>query len=161
MAKFKDFNFKLAVIQVLMYDKKLLKPAFHNNVANPKQDNKMIPKAKKYFTDLDIPDELLAKVTEIEQDPNNDVVLELIPIWDGEGDEFVINSADDVSLVPNLKKATIFFSADSINEIDDQYKIFEDFASKGVEVYGYGASKRATPIAYNKIEEFKKKAKTK
>jgi hypothetical protein len=27
--QFKDFCFKLVVIQVLMYDKKLLKPEFH------------------------------------------------------------------------------------------------------------------------------------
>ncbi|MGP8217197.1 MAG: DUF6892 domain-containing protein [Bacteroidia bacterium] len=158
--QFKDFSFKLAVIQVLMYDKKLLKPEYHSNVANPKQDNKMIPRVKKYFMELDIPSELLAQVTEIEQDPNNDVILELIPIWDGQGEEFVIKSTEDVKLLPNLKKVTIF-TGDAFNEIDEQYIKFGEFAAKGIEAYGYGISKKGTPGAYNKIEEFKKKAKTK
>jgi|SRR6185312_3373181 len=154
--KFKDFCFKLAVIQVLMYEKKLLKPEYHSNVANPKQDNKMIPKAKKYFMDLDIHAELLAKVTEIDQDPNNKIIRELIPIWDGQGMEFTIRSAEDVKLVPNLKKATIFVGY-SVDEVDDEYNVFEEFAAKGVEVYGYGISKKGTPGVFKKIEEFKKK----
>lgn len=35
--KLKDFNFKFAIIQVLMYDKKLLKPEFRLKATNPKQ----------------------------------------------------------------------------------------------------------------------------
>lgn len=154
-AKFKDFSFKLAVIQVLMYEKKLLKPEFHLKNSNPKQDNKMIPRVKKYFKDMEIPAELLLQVTEIEQDPNNDVILELIPIWDGEGNEFVIKSAEDVKLVPNLKKATIF-KGYAEKEIDDEYRIFEDFASRGVDVSAWGISKKGTPDIYKKIEQFKK-----
>jgi|GEM_PF-1905786 len=155
--QFKDFSFKLAVIQVLMYDKKLLKPAYCSNASNPKQDNKMIPRAKKYFMELNIPAELLLKVEEIEQDPNNDVVRELIPIWDGQGEEFTIKSTEDIKLLPNLKKVTIF-TGDAINEIDEQYIKFGEFAAKGIEAYGYGISKKGTPDAYNKIEKFKKNA---
>ncbi|HXB11704.1 MAG TPA: hypothetical protein VNZ45_06945 [Bacteroidia bacterium] len=119
--------------------------------------NKMIPTVKKYFMDLDIPAELLARVTEIDQYPNNAVVRELIPIWDGQGNEFVIKSAEDVKLVPNLKKATIFVSY-SVEEDDDEYFIFRELAAKGIEAYGYGISKRGTPSPYKKVEEFKKKA---
>jgi hypothetical protein len=147
--QFIDFCFKLAVIQVLMYDKKLLKPEFHAKGVRMRQDNKLIPKVKKYFMDLDIPVDLLTKVTEIDQDPNSAIVQELIPIWDGGGNEFVIKSAEDVKLVPNLKKATIFVGY-SVEEEDDEYFIFTELAAKGIEAYGYGISKSGTPGPYKK-----------
>ncbi|MGP8217198.1 MAG: DUF6892 domain-containing protein [Bacteroidia bacterium] len=131
--KFKDFNFKLAVIEVLMYQKGLLKPKFnvfdfykktHKGKELDPVDNQLIPEAKKYFEELDIPSELLNKVDKIAQHPGNKTIEQVIPIWDGEGTEFDIRSTDDLKLMPNLKQAVLFF--------DDAENIVEKFKSKGI-----------------------------
>ena len=125
MKKFKDFNFKLALIQVLMYDKKLLTPKFdvydfykkaHKGRKLDPVDNQLIPEAKTYFEELDIPTELLAKVDKIAQQPNDESIEQVIPIWVGEGGEFDIKSTDDLKLVPNLKKAVLFYDDDEVIE---------------------------------------------
>src|SRR5688572_16247111 len=95
LIKFKDFNFKLAVIEQLMYQKKLLQPAFdvHAYVEehHPKKTNfqlhgyKAIPGVKKIFKDLEIPAELLNQVDIIDQNYHK-VYHQIIPFWDGEGD---------------------------------------------------------------------------
>jgi hypothetical protein len=133
--KFKDFNFKLAVIQVLMYEKELLKPKFdlYDFVANHKQraidmdkeGYKIIPEAKKYFEDLEMPSELLAQVETIYQDGGNEIYHQLIPFWDGEDDVFNITSTDDLELLPNLKNVIIFF--------DNTEKMVGEFKSKGID----------------------------
>lgn len=133
--KFKDFNFKLAVIQVLMYDKELLKPKFdlYDFVANHKERKidtdkegyEIIPEAKKHFEDLEIPSELLAQVETIYQDGGNEIHHQLIPFWDGEDDAFNITSTDDLKLLPNLKKIILLF--------DDAQKMVGEFKDKGIE----------------------------
>lgn len=134
-SKFKDFNFKLAVIQVLMYEKELLKPMFdfYEFVGNYKERKidieeegyDIIPEIKSYFEALEIPSELLEQVDEIDQDGGNEIYLQVVRFWDGEDDLFNITSTDDVELLPNLKKITLFY--------DDEEKMVDEFASKGIE----------------------------
>lgn len=133
--KFKDFNFKLAVIQVLMYDKELLKPKFdtfdfvanykERKIDTDKEGYEIIPEVKKYFEDLEIPVDLLNQVTSIYQDGGNEIHHQLIPFWDGEDDAFNITSTDDLALLPNLKKMTLLF--------DDEQKMVGEFKAKGIE----------------------------
>ncbi len=157
-ARFEDLAFKLAVIEELMFVQEVLKPKYKGSRAEPRQDNKMIPSVKKFFVNLDIPAALLARVEEINQDPNDNVIRMLIPIWDGEGDELTIRSTVDVALVPNLKRATIFVGR-AIAEVDDEYVKFGAFAAKGIDVSGWGIAKRSTPGVYAKIERAKRDAK--
>jgi len=133
--KFKDFNFKLAVVQVLMYEKELLEPKFDlydfvekyedRKIEIEEEGYEIIPEAKKYFEDLVIPSELLIQIDKIEQDGGNEIYFQLIPFWDGEDDAFNIKSTDDLKLLPNLKKIILFY--------DDAQKMIGEFASKGIE----------------------------
>jgi|LakMenEpi03Aug12_release.lakeMendotaPanAssembly.Ray.scaffolds.fasta_scaffold989774_2 hypothetical protein len=132
--KFTDFNFKLAVIQVLMYEKKVLQPAFdiHNFVRKytgrkiniEKEGYKIIPEVKKFFEDLEIPSELLNKVEKIYQGSNK-IYLQLCPFWSGEDELFNITKTEDLRLLPNLKKITLYY--------DDEKKMVNEFKAKGID----------------------------
>ncbi|GAA4276346.1 DUF6892 domain-containing protein [Aquimarina mytili] len=126
---FTDFNFKLAVIQVLMYEKELIKPKFdlyefvkqHQareiNIEDEGYD--FIPEVTAYFENLKIDKNLATEVTEIYQDGGNEIYLELIRFWDGEDAAFDITSAKDAKQFPNLKRVTLF---DASPELEDEFK---------------------------------------
>ena|SRR6218665_2070807 len=134
MTKFKDFNFKLAVIEQLMYREQLLLPVFDlktfigqekwQKVDREKHPSKAVPGVKKYFKDLVIPAELLAQVEILDQNYHT-VYHQITPFWDGEGDEFNITSAEDVALLPNLKEVILLY--------DYGQKMAGEFISKGIE----------------------------
>lgn len=133
MTKFKDFNFKLAVIEELMYRKKLIQPAFDvkafagpekwEKIDRAQHSSKAVPGVKKFFKDLDIPQELLEQVTIIDQNYHT-AYHQVIPYWDGEGDEFNITSAEDVKLLPNLKEAILLY--------DYAQKMVPEFQAMGI-----------------------------
>ena len=133
MTKFKDLNFKLAVIEQLMYRKELL-PKFDvkafvgsekwrkiNQECHP---CKAVPGVKKYFRDLEIPTELLAQVEILDQNYHT-AYHQVTPYWDGEGDEFNITSVEDLKRVPNLKQVILLY--------DRERKMVNEFTSKGIE----------------------------
>ena len=109
MVEFKDFNFKLAVIQRLMYEQDVLEPRFdvyefvkgytarHIDIEEKGYD--IIPEVRHYFEQLEIPSETLSLVEEIDQDGGDEIYLQLYPFWDGEDDVFNIQSADDAALL--------------------------------------------------------------
>nr|WP_314603709.1 hypothetical protein [uncultured Capnocytophaga sp.] len=113
--QFKSFNFKLAVVQELMYVQEVLRPKFDvydfcENYTERDIDPEdyyfeVIPEVKKWFMDLPIPTSLAALVTELYFDGGNEIYAQLIPFWDGEDDVFDIESLteEDISQVPNLK----------------------------------------------------------
>jgi hypothetical protein len=132
-AKFKDLNFKLAVIEQLMYRKKLIQPAFDVHAYLKETKKKFNPKMKaftpvpgtrKIFRDLEIPQELLDQLDVIDQNYHT-VYHHIIPYWDGEGDEFNITSTADLKLVPNLKKIVLLY--------DQGEKMAAEFRAKGIE----------------------------
>ena len=120
--KFNDLNFKLLVIEELMYNKNLLTPKFdlsqfiaqyHLREIDKEQEGyEIIPEVLAYFKGLDISEELLAKVTSLTQDCGVDggaeIYSQLWPFWDpGCGDEVlkISNKASkDLPLLPNLKQ---------------------------------------------------------
>ena len=113
--QFKSFNFKLAVVQELMYVQEVLKPKFDvydfcenytkRDIDPEEYYFEVIPEVKKWFMDLPIPASLAALVTELYFDGGNEVYAQLIPFWDGEDDVFDIESLteEDICQVPNLK----------------------------------------------------------
>ncbi|OHD09569.1 MAG: hypothetical protein A2086_04265 [Spirochaetes bacterium GWD1_27_9] len=135
MVKFTDFNFKLMVLQELMYNKESLIPQFDvydfaeshtkRKINIEKEGYKIIPEVEKYFQDIDIPKEMLESIKELSQDGGDDIYIHLCPFWDGEDDLFNIKSVDDCSLLPNLKKVTIFYDKDE--------SIIDKFKSKGID----------------------------
>lgn len=120
--KFNDLNFKLLVIEELMYNKNLLTPKFdlsqfiaeyHQREIDKEQEGyEVIPEVLAYFKGLDIPEDLLAKVTSLTQDCGVDggaeIYSQIWPFWDpGCGDEVlkISNKASkDLPLLPNLKQ---------------------------------------------------------
>ena len=111
--KFKDFNFKLLVVEQLMYQRRVLKPKFDvwkfaRNYTDREIDIEaegyaVIPEAMRHFQDLALSKQDLAKVTRLTLDGGHEVYHQVYPFWDGEKDTFDIESVDDVKLLPNLK----------------------------------------------------------
>ena len=133
-AEFKDVNFKLCALQILMYEKNLLKPKldvweFVENYKARKinvdeEGYGIIPEVLDYFKNFPINAELLAEIDEIYQDGGNEIYMQITPFWDGEDDEFNITSTEDAALFPNLKKMTIFY--------DKSDRILQELRFKGI-----------------------------
>ena len=132
--KFKDFNFKLAVIQRLMYEQNVLAPRFdvyefvkgytarHIDIEQEGYD--IIPEVRRYFEQLEIPAKALPLIQEINQDGGDEIYMQIYPFWDGEDDVFNIQSAEDAASLPNLKSVTLFY--------DDDERILEAFKQRGI-----------------------------
>lgn len=133
--QFQDFNFKLAVIQVLMYEDELLQPAFElrefvkahtaRTIDLEEEGYGIIPEAQAFFANLEIPAHLLHGMTAIYQDGGDDIYHQLYPFWDGEDEFFTIKSVTDVALLPNLRKVVLFY--------DDDERIAKEFTALGIE----------------------------
>lgn len=117
---FDSLNFKLAIIEVLMYEMELLKPAFNifdfaSEYAEEEIDTEsmeIIELALAFFKALQIPASLAPYVESIYMDGGNEIYMNIIPQWDGEDGCFDL---DEVTLAelkqfPNLKQATIMSS---------------------------------------------------
>ncbi|MFE9057520.1 DUF6892 domain-containing protein [Streptomyces mutabilis] len=119
MAMFKDFNFKLIVVEQLMYIDETLTPRF--SLADLLKEKglgddpweyaqqhgltyQVVPEARSYFASLEISEDLLAGVEELCMDGGNQVYQECAPVWDGEDDLFDVASLDDLVLLPNLRR---------------------------------------------------------
>lgn len=137
--KFKNLGFKLAVMNVLMYEKGLLEPKFDiwefsETYARRRIDPEaegydgMIPEAASWFKRYPIPAQLAPEVTEIDMDGGDEVNCQLAPNWDGEDDLFDINAVDEAELrqFPNLKRASVFTT--------NEHAVVPMFRKCGVEV---------------------------
>lgn len=117
MTAFRDFNFKLLVVEGLMYWDDTLKPAFSLRdhmrtlgvddldayVEEKELEYTVLDEPRAYFEALEIPTEMLASVEALTFDGGLQVFQECAPVWDGEDDLFDIRSLDDLDLLPNLK----------------------------------------------------------
>ena len=122
--EFSDFGFKLAIIQVLMYRKELIKPKFDlhefvlwydKRTINLEEEGYYpIEEVTQYFRDLPIPKRLAPEVTEIYQDGGNEIYLQLIRFAEGYEDYWDIESAADLKYFPNLKEATICYAKQNV-----------------------------------------------
>lgn len=132
--EFTNFNFKLAIIEELMYNKELLTPKFDvyefaelyskREIDTYEDGYEPIPEIVEYFTALEIDKKFADQVTEIYQDGGNEIYMQVTPQWDGEDDMFNIQSFEDVKYFPNLKKMTLFCTDE---------KIFEELKAKGID----------------------------
>ena len=134
--EFKDFNFKLAIIQILMYEKELLKPKFDlyefvkwydkRAINIEEEGNELIPEVTQYFKDLPIPKKLATEVTEIYQDGGDAIYLQMLRFGEGSEDYFDIKSAEDTKNFPNLKKAVLCYAKENV---------FDEFNQMGIKAY--------------------------
>ena len=127
---FDNLNFKLAIVQTLMYDLKLLEPSFdiydfadqYSEEEIDTESMEVIRPALEYFEALSIPKKYAEEVKEIYMDGGNEIYMNIIPQWDGEDETFDLNelSLSELQQFPNLKEATILSSNfDSVKEIFD------------------------------------------
>lgn len=113
---FDTFNFKLSVINELMYEQEILKPYFdiyeymdfkkaHWNL----ETEKNVRGALQFFKDLPIPVAYADKVTVICMDGGNEIYQNIAPLWDGEDERFDIDKLTEAELrqFPNLKSMTV------------------------------------------------------
>ncbi|GAB3746347.1 hypothetical protein GCM10027598_84400 [Amycolatopsis oliviviridis] len=113
---FVDLNFKLAVVQELMYNQALLPKFDLREYAAEKgftyEDGSVeaVPEALEYFEALEVPAGLAEKVTEIDMDGGNEIYLEIAPNWDGEDGLFDVDEFADVRSFPNLKSMTLLYT---------------------------------------------------
>ncbi len=130
---FDNLNFKLAIIQVLMYDLKLLNSEFdiYDFADRYKEEidtdsDIIIEPAMSFFKELEIPKKFAPYVETIYMDGGNDVYMNIIPQWDGEDETFDLNeiTLTELQQFPNLKKATVMSSnLDEVKEIFDAANI--------------------------------------
>lgn len=125
---FDTLNFKLAIIQVLMYDLHLLKPefdiyAFADHYEEEKIDTDsdiIIEPAMNFFKEMEITKNFAPYVEMLYMDGGNDVYMNIIPQWDGEDDSFDLNeiTLEELQQFPNLKKATLMSgNFDKVKEV--------------------------------------------
>lgn len=119
---FTSFNFKLAVMEVLMYEKGLLAPKldaheFAREYSRRKIDidaegYEPIPEIRKWLEKYPVPERLAPEVTEIEMDGGSEIYTQLCPFWDGEDRAFDLNTITEAELrqFPNLKHITLMSS---------------------------------------------------
>ena len=127
---FDNINFKLSIIQVLMYDLEVLKPVFNifdfeeeaSELNIDTESMEIIQPALDYMINLPIPKKYAEQVQEIDMDGGNEIYMNLIPQWDGEDDSFDLNevSLKELQQFPNLKKATIMTS--NFEQVKDIFK---------------------------------------
>jgi len=136
MSQFRDFNFKLLVIEKLMYGRERLLPVYdlHGRLAERGirdaasyvlkngLHEEVLPESRAHFEALEIPTELLARVEELCFDAGADVFRHCAPAWDGEDDLFDVRSLDDLPLLPNLRKVT--FVRDGVLVVPDAAEVF-------------------------------------
>nr|WP_141725442.1 hypothetical protein [Micromonospora pallida] len=115
--EFASFPFRLAIIQELMYEQELLEPRF--DVHDFAQDqgaksfdphsfgDRMVPAVRSWFRRLPIPARLAESVETLVLDGGNDIYLQLIPLWDGEDDSFMIKTLKVEDLAPFTRLRTI------------------------------------------------------
>ena len=125
---FDTLNFKLAIIQVLMYDLHLLKPEFdiydfadHYEGEKIDMDSDIIIEpAMNFFKEMEIPKKFAPYVEMLYMDGGNDVYMNIIPQWDGEDESFDLNeiTLEELQQFPNLKKANLMSSDfDKVKEV--------------------------------------------
>lgn len=115
---FEDFNFKLAVIQELMYHQDILEPKFDlydfvdwykdRDIDIEDEGYDFIPEVTQWFRTLPITEEHAQHVTQLHQDGGEKIYGQLLRFWDGECDMFDIRSAEDAKPFKALNSVKLF-----------------------------------------------------
>ena len=137
---FKELNFKLSVINELMYVQGVLQPKLDVYEFIEKKRNltsseaydiieekgyEIIPEVLEYFKNLELNSEMVENIEELNMDGGDEIYGQIIPFWDGEDEEFSVNSAVDSTLLPNLKRISLLYSEND--------SLLEEFQEKGIE----------------------------
>ncbi|UUV22381.1 DUF6892 domain-containing protein [Paenimyroides aestuarii] len=132
--EFTDFNFKLCIIQILMYEKELLQPKFdiyefikwykQRTIDTEEERFEPIPEVMQYFKQLPIPKRFAKEITEIYQDGGNEIYLNTCLECEGYEDYWDIESTEDTKHFPHLKSAVLCYA---------KPHILDELKAKGIE----------------------------
>nr|MCR4855367.1 hypothetical protein [Erysipelotrichaceae bacterium] len=120
---FDTFNFKLAIIDELMYKQLVLKPYFdiYDYMAFKKahwnlETDRNIRAAVSYFRQLPIPARFADLVEKIEMDGSDEIYMQIAPQWDGRDDRFDFHKVTEreIGQFRNLKKMTVFGNSGNV-----------------------------------------------
>jgi len=171
---FKNFNFKLAIINHLMYEKKLLKPKFDiedfvkkNGLDLEEVGFEPIPQAIEYFKELEIDKSLGEKVGKMEFWGGNEIYRQIWWFWDGECDYFDITELTEEELkqfpklkvtineaaltskaVKALKSCKMYAVSDDEEDDDDEQEQTEKVTENGFAINSNGVI-----VSYDGIEK--------
>lgn len=129
---FKDFNFKLVVIEALL-DKEPLFLKELTNIIDKYTNNfewysgaESIVEIREYLEELTLESSDLEKIESLCFDGGNEIYHILKPDWDGEDDLFDVTSVEGFQILKNLK---------TVEYISMCYpKVLEPFKKAGIEI---------------------------
>jgi hypothetical protein len=152
---FKSAGFRLTVINELL-DLGHFADGFEEAQESSEkvEDYEIDPRVQKFIDGIVLTEELLEQVVKIGPDGGDEIYAALIPVWDGEDDRFDIGTLDDVRLLPNLERVSLYCMASegidltplrdvatlthvNINLSNDWvkgWKVLEELSARGVEV---------------------------
>ncbi|MEN7547009.1 hypothetical protein AAG747_03770 [Rapidithrix thailandica] len=120
---FRSVNFKLAVLDELMYTMDVLQPKFDIREFACSQAERIIdieeegytivPEAMAFFEELPVSENDLAQVESLYFDGGLDIYRHIYPFFGGEEDYFDIDSLEDIALLKNLKSLNITSMVDA------------------------------------------------
>jgi hypothetical protein len=126
---FADENFKLVVINHLMYERSVLTPRFDLNTFLRTFDryeivepNGPIEEVREHFAALPLTPEHLAHVVELDVEPNLAIWSQIDPGWGGEEDYFDPATYVDVAHLPNLRTITIHYMSTEDTDLSALYE---------------------------------------
>jgi hypothetical protein len=127
--EFADENFKLVVINHLMYERSVLTPRFDLNTFLRTFDryeivepNGPIEEVREHFAALPLTPEHLAHVVELDVEPTLAIWSQIDPGWGGEEDYFDPATYVDVVHLPNLRKITIDYMSTEDTDLSALYE---------------------------------------
>lgn len=106
---FKSPGFRLTVINELL-DLGHFADEFEAAQVNADEveDYEIDPRVQEFVDNLALTEELLAQVVKIGPDGGDEIYAALVPVWDGEDDRFDIDTLDDLRLLPNLERVSLY-----------------------------------------------------
>lgn len=76
--------------------------------ADEVEDYEIDPRVQTFVDSLALTEELLAQVVKIGPDGGDEIYAALIPVWDGEDDRFDVETLEDLRLLPNLERVSLY-----------------------------------------------------
>jgi len=133
-----DFNFKLMVINQLMYIDKVLLPKFDvwgfaktydkRKINIEEEGYAPISEVISYFKGLEISMDLLIDIKELQPDGGDEIYRQIIPFWHGEDDQFDVKSIEDVKYLPNMR---------AINNMNFSRELTKELRAQKIKVANY------------------------
>ncbi len=113
---FTDFNFKLAILNELMFGENPQLEPFklsefvssysERNIDIDLEGYDPMPEVVRYFEAYEVDEKYAPSITSLYLDGGNDIYLEIAPLWGGDTPFFDIEDFSDVTHFPNLKEIT-------------------------------------------------------